>query len=654
MALQPHITQILDALEARGRLRRPLVWLVQIAIFVLSGLAAFLLRFDFAVPPREMAHLLLALPLWVTLKAAVFRNEKLDSGWWGFVSIFDVMHLGIVNVVASMLSAVPILLFDGTAFPRSVYVLDLLICFLATAGVRMVFRLLVEEVRSGVPDGSARRVVIYGAGSAGVMLLRETRAGAKHLYKVCGFVDDDPGKGHSSIQGVPVLGTGAQLPQLVRKAKADKILIAIPSATGAEMTAILKNCSEAAVPYKTIPTLTDVINGQGIASQIRNVAVEDLLGRNAVQLEEGRIRARLHNRVVLVTGAGGSIGSELCRQLARFSPDAIIGFDSSENALFHLDLEMRERFPEVRFHVEIGSIQNPRRFSEVLLKHGVALVYHAAAYKHVPLLEAHVVEAVENNVLATATVAGLAAQHGLEDFIMISTDKAVRPTSILGATKRVAELVVNSFDGQGTKFLSVRFGNVLGSNGSVIPLFKKQIAAGGPVTVTHPDMHRYFMTIPEAAQLVLQASAMGRGGEIFVLDMGQPMKILDLARNLIILSGLRPEEDIKIAFSGLRPGEKLYEELSSLDESTEPTSHEKIKIFRGPAVPRDRIAQQLRLLGSACAVRDVSRLILALKELVPEYNPSVHLLRQAIQPQPEASSLAALAAAVAAAPPRPH
>jgi FlaA1/EpsC-like NDP-sugar epimerase len=369
-----------------------------------------------------------------------------------------------------------------------------------------------------------------------------------------------------------------------------------------------------------------------------------------VNLDEQQISGKVRDRVVLVTGAGGSIGSELCRQLARFSPKAIVGYDNAENALFHLDLEMRESFTDIRFHPEIGSTQNAGRLSEVLSKHGVSLLYHAAAYKHVPLLEAHVVEAVENNVLATATVARLAAQHGLEDVVMISTDKAVRPASMLGATKRVAELVVNSYNGPSTKFVSVRFGNVLGSNGSVIPLFKKQIAAGGPVTVTHPDMHRYFMTIPEAAQLVLQASAMGRGGEIFVLDMGQPMKIVDLARNLIILSGLRPEEDIKIEFSGLRPGEKLYEELSSFDEATAPTGHEKIKIFRGPGIAREQMSQHLQLLAELCLKRDVSRLILALKDIVPDYNPSVHLLRQAIETHVAASSLAALASAVGSSP----
>ncbi len=644
--LQQYVAQILNNLAGRGRIRRPLVWLTQAGIFVFSGLLAFALRFDYTLPPRETAHLAMALAVWIVVKTAIFRREKLDSGWWSLVSIFEVMHLGLVNVAASVVSAGPIFLIAGASFPRSIYVLDLLICFLATAGIRITFRLLFESVGSGSRDASAKRVIIYGAGSAGVMLAREARVGAKNLYRVCGFVDDDPNKRHSSIQGLTVLGPGAQLPALVRKHNIEEVLIAMPSATGAAMTSVLSHCSDARVPYKTVPTLTEVLQGQSIAKNVRKVSVEDLLGRSPVHLDERQISESLRGRVVLVTGAGGSIGSELCRQLARFSPQAIVGYDNAENTLFHLDLEMRERFPDVPFYPQIGSIQNARRFSEVLTRHGVAIVYHAAAYKHVPLLEAHAVEAVENNVLGTATVARISAVHNLEAFVMISTDKAVKPTSMLGATKRLAELAVNSFAGQSTKFVSVRFGNVLGSNGSVIPLFQKQIAAGGPVTVTHPDMHRYFMTIPEAAQLVLQAAAMGSGGEIFVLDMGEPMKILDLARNLIILSGLRPDEDIQIAFSGLRPGEKLFEELSSSDEAMAPTAHEKIQIFRGLQVPREQIQRALRQFEELCARRDIGQIILALKGAIPDYNPSAQLLEQALEARAEGSSLAALATAV--------
>jgi FlaA1/EpsC-like NDP-sugar epimerase len=363
------------------------------------------------------------------------------------------------------------------------------------------------------------------------------------------------------------------------------------------------------------------------------VAVEDLLGRNPVRLDEMEISGKLKGRVILVTGAGGSIGSELCRQIARFSPQTIVGYEISENALFHLDLEMKERFPLVNFQPEIGSVQTPERLDEVFSQHQPSILYHAAAYKHVPMMETHIFEALQNNVFGTYETALVAAEHRLEDFVMISTDKAVHPTSVLGVTKRVAELAVNSLQNGGTRFVSVRFGNVLGSNGSVVPTFKKQIATGGPVTVTHPDMERYFMSIPEASQLVLQASTMGRGGETFVLDMGMPVKIVDLARNLILLSGLRPDEDIQIEFSGIRPGEKLYEELHTFRESTLPTRHEKIKIFVGPSLGFEEMREFLERLRHICAVRAVSELILQLKEIVPEYNPSSHVLRRALVEQ---------------------
>jgi FlaA1/EpsC-like NDP-sugar epimerase len=349
-----------------------------------------------------------------------------------------------------------------------------------------------------------------------------------------------------------------------------------------------------------------------------------------VRLEETQIRGTLQGKVVLVTGAAGSIGSELCRQIARFHPAGIVGFEIAESPLFEIDLEMRQAFPKVPFYPEIGSIQNRARLDEVLRRYAPSVVYHAAAYKHVPLMETHVFEAIENNVFGTYNVAVAAAEHGVEDFVMISSDKAVRPTNVMGATKRVAELLLLALQNGRTKYVAVRFGNVLGSNGSVIPIFKKQIAAGGPVTVTHPDMRRFFMTIPEACQLVLQAAAIGEGGQICVLDMGELVKIVDLARNLILLSGLRPEQDIKIQFTGMRPGEKLYEELSTMLEDTAPTAHEKIRIFMGNGMAEGDIEMWLLCLREACETRDVGRLVVALKEIVLDYNPSAHLLKRIV------------------------
>jgi FlaA1/EpsC-like NDP-sugar epimerase len=387
------------------------------------------------------------------------------------------------------------------------------------------------------------------------------------------------------------------------------------------------------VECKTVPGLGDVIEERGLAGQIRNVAVEDLLGRKAVRLEENQIRATLEGKVVMVTGAAGSIGSELCRQIARFRPAGILGFEIAESPLFEIDREMRQSFPQILFYPEIGSIQNRTRLDEVLHQYSPSVIYHAAAYKHVPMMEAHVFEAIENNVFGTYNVAMAAAEHGVEDFVMISSDKAVGPTNIMGATKRVAELLLLALQNGRTKYVAVRFGNVLGSNGSVIPIFKKQIAAGGPVTVTHPEMRRFFMTIPEACQLVLQAAVIGKGGQICVLDMGEPVKIVDLARNLILLSGLRPEEDIKIEFTGMRPGEKLYEELSTMLEDTVPTTHEKVRIYVGNGMPEGDMVTWLDCLHEICRTRDAGRLVVTLKEIVLDYSPSTHLLKRVIGTQ---------------------
>jgi len=427
------------------------------------------------------------------------------------------------------------------------------------------------------------------------------------------------------------------LAELVRRRRAEVVLIAIPSAGGSQMTRIMKLCHQAGVEYKTIPGLGEVIEGHGLARQMRDVAVEDLLGRTPVRLEEGAIREKLAGKVVLVTGAAGSIGSEICRQVARFGARAVVGFEIAESPLFELEREMRRAFPAVDFRAEIGSIQSAARLREVMGRCRPAVVYHAAAYKHVPMMEEHVFEAIENNVFGTYNVAVAAAGAGVEDFVLISSDKAVRPANVMGATKRLAEAVVESLQDGGTRFVSVRFGNVLGSAGSVVPIFKKQIAEGGPVTVTHPEMRRFFMTIPEAVQLVLQASAMGRGGEVFVLDMGEPVRIRDLAENLILLSGLKPGADIRIEYTGVRPGEKLYEELSTLLEDTLPTPHEKIRVHSGNGLMTGSLAACLQELRAACQERNLVRAVLAIKDALPEYNPSVELLRRIVPLQQAAA-----------------
>lgn len=613
---------------------RPIVWATQIVLFAISGVAAFLLRFDYRLPPAYLRHLEYALVIWIIVKLTVFHMAKLDRGLWRYVTESDLIRLIYGNLIASTVSCMLIRIIAPRGFPRSIYVLDLMISFLVTSGLRVVIRRTLQVASYArtniVLDKST---LIYGAGDAGITLLREIRNNPRLSYRVVGFLDDQPDKKGLRISGIPVIGGGDQVAHLVKKYSAKTILIAIPSASGAEMTRILRLCNTADVECKTVPGLAEVIEERGLAGQIREVAVEDLLGRTPVHLEENQIRSTLEGKVILITGAAGSIGSELCRQIARFHPAGLVGFDAAESPLFEIDYEMRHAFPHVSFYPEIGSIQNCARLDEVLRRYRPSVVYHAAAYKHVPLLEDHVFEAIENNIFGTYNVAMAAAEHGVEDFVMISSDKAVRPTNIMGATKRVAELVLLALQNGGTKFVAVRFGNVLGSNGSVIPLFKKQIAAGGPITVTHPEMRRFFMTIPEASQLVLQASAIGKGGQICVLDMGQPVKIADLARNLVLLSGLRPDEDIKIEFNGMRPGEKLYEELSTLLEDTVPTEHDKIRIFTGNGMPERDVLVWLDSLHEICEARDSGRLVVALKEIVLDYSPSTHLLKRVIKPQ---------------------
>jgi FlaA1/EpsC-like NDP-sugar epimerase len=616
-------------------MHRPIVWAVQLGVFALSGVLAFLLRFDFRIPPAYLMDLAYALPIWIAVKAIVFRVAGLDRGWWRYVSIADVLRIVIGNLAASALSCIAILFIAPPGFPRSLYPLDLMICFLGTSGVRMIVRMVAEATVHGQGTSAQKNTLIYGAGDAGIILLREIHRNPKLPYLVRGFLDDRPDKKGVHILGMPVLGGGDQVELLAAKHTIEVILIAIPSATGAEMTRILKLCHAAGVQCQTVPGLAEVIESSGLVTQIRDVAVEDLLGRNPVHLEAGQIRSALEGKVVLVTGAAGSIGSELCRQIAPFHPASIVGFDIAESPLFEIDREMRQAFPEIPFYPEIGSIQNRTRLNEILGQYRPLVVYHAAAYKHVPLMEAHIFEAIENNVFGTYNVAIAASEHGVESFVLISSDKAVRPTNIMGATKRVAELLLMALQNGRTKYVAVRFGNVLGSNGSVIPTFKKQIAAGGPVTVTHPEMRRFFMTIPEACQLVLQAAAIGKGGQICVLDMGEPVKIVDLARNLILLSGLRPDVDIKIEFTGIRPGEKLYEELATMLEDTVPTAHEKIRIYADNGVPKDDMARRVASLQEICRRRDLGRMVVALKEIVPDYSPSAHLLRRMVEARTE-------------------
>jgi len=607
------------------------VWLeacFQLIVFSCSMVAAFLLRFDFSVPPAFISVMWTAAGAFGAGKLIVFTAMGLHRRWWRYVSSHDLLRLVGANIGGSVCGALLLSVTGAEGMPRSVYALDWFVCLFFTTLIRLSARMMADVLAMRANGRDGKFALIYGAGDAGVMLAKEMRQNNTLPYSLLGFIDDDPKKQGARIQGVRVYDSGEGLTRLMRERTVEIIFIAVPSASSTQMRGILDRCSRLQVNYKIVPALAEMIAERGLLGQIRDVAVEDLLGRQPARLDVASIREKIGGKVVLVTGAAGSIGSELCRQIARFEPSFLVGYEIGETPLFFLDREMGASGTPTRFVPEIGCVQDRQRLAEVFSKHKPEMVFHAAAYKHVPMMEGHIFEAVKNNIFGTYAVASCAREHGVREFVMVSTDKAVRPTNIMGVTKRVAELLVRSLQDGGTNFVSVRFGNVLGSNGSVIPIFKEQIAAGGPVTVTHPEMTRYFMTIPEAAQLVLQAATIGQGGEIFVLDMGDPVRIVELARNLIVLSGLRPGEDIAIEYSGLRPGEKLFEELHLSDEEFLPTKHEKIKAFAGKSLEQAEATILLETLGEICVTRDVGKLILTLKRVVPDYNPSPEVLER--------------------------
>ena len=601
--------------------RRVIAEIMQAAIAAVSLVVSFLLRFEFAIEPAYGRILLYSLPLLVAVKVLVFRSFGLRDVAWRYIGFPDLVRIGAANLGASGAALVVLRAVIGPSFPRSLHALDLFVCLTLMAAACAAVKWLFERRRVGEAK-SVRRALIYGAGKTGVTTLAEIRAHPAIGSEVIGFLDDDSSKRSMRIHGVQVLGGLAELPAVVRKHRVEEILLALPTASGDQLTRILEQCQAARVSVKRVPALLERIGPRVLVKQIREVRLEDLLGRPPARWEESDLQGHLSGRTVLVTGAGGSIGSELCRQIARRRPQMLIGFDQAETALYQIEQELGEWFPALEFRPAIGSIQNRRRLEELFQEHRPQSVYHAAAYKHVPLMESHLFEAVENNVLGTRNLARAASRHGAEEFVLVSSDKAVRPVGVMGVTKRVAEMICQAEGSGPTRFLAVRFGNVLGSNGSVIPNFRRQIEAGGPVTVTHPDMRRYFMTIPEAAALVLQSAAMGAGGEIFVLEMGEPVRILDLARKMVLLSGLRPDIDIPIVFSGTRPGEKLYEEVKALEENTFTTPHAQIRIFSGPAPEPGVMPRALEKLEQATEQRDAAQVVSCLERLVPGYEAS--------------------------------
>ncbi len=501
---------------------------------------------------------------------------------------------------------------------EGVIMIDLFGTILILAVFRIGIRLYHEEYYA---DNTARlkRLLIVGAGNAGEALLREVTR-LKSGFKVVGFIDDNPSKQGAGIHGISVLGTVEDLPRICQKHSVDEIAIAIPSATRPQLRRVIQVCEGTKLRFRTVPSITDIASGKLSVSQIRDVEINDLLGRDVVQLDLDQIGRFLRDKVILVTGAGGSIGSEMCRQVCHFQPRCLLLLEQAENPLFFIEGELRKSFPQVTLKPVIADITDRIRIEQVFETDHPGVVIHAAAHKHVPLMEHNPGEALKNNILGTMTIANAADRFGAGHFVMISTDKAVNPTSIMGSTKRIAEMYIQDLNTTSkTHFITVRFGNVLGSNGSVVPIFKKQIEEGGPVTVTHPEMKRYFMTIPEASQLVLEAATMGQGGEIFVLDMGEPVKIVHLARELITLSGFRPDEDIEIRFTGLRPGEKLFEELSIQGEDMAPTRHPKIAVWKNIPTDRQSLREKIAQLIEIAQTQDRKLIVGRIKSLVPEF-----------------------------------
>lgn len=579
---------------------------------------AYQLRFNFDLPANFGAELWQTLPFIVAWQGIVFFAFGLYRGVWRYASIGDMRRIVLAVVAATIgLAFLLWMLKLPLIVPRSVLVLDPLLLVLLMGGSRLLYRMWKENLLYGDLAPRGEPVLVLGAGDAAVALSKELARSAR--WHVAGFLDDDSGKTGRALNGIPVLGKLDELPEWAQKYSAARAIIAMPSASHRDRQRAISLCEKAKIKALTVPAYDDLLTGKVSVSQLREVELDDLLGRDPVSLDTEALQSLLHGKIVLITGAGGSIGSELCRQVARFAPARLVLYEIGEFALYQIEQSLTRDFPDLEIVYLAGDVKDAARLDEVFNTHRPHVVFHAAAYKHVPLMErGNAWQAVRNNVLGTWQVAQCAQQHGVEKFVLISTDKAVNPTNVMGTTKRMAEIVCQGLQqAEGTRFVIVRFGNVLGSNGSVIPKFRQQIASGGPVTVTHPEINRYFMSIPEAAQLVLQAASMGQGSEIYVLDMGEPVKIVDLARTMIRLSGLG-EDDIRIEFTGLRPGEKLYEEVLADAETSLPTPHPKLRIAQVRAVRREEVLAMLEWVMQEKPLPD-EKVRGTLCRFVPEY-----------------------------------
>lgn len=602
--------------------RRAAIALHDIGMVVIAWGLAFSTRYNFSIPETAWQDLLRTLPVVIVAQGLILWQIGVYRSLWRFVSITDlwnILRASIVGVLSITLILFVFYRMEGV--PRTVSLFYLVYLVLLLGGPRLIFRLWNEQRNTRFSMEDSRHVLILGAGQAGEMLCRDMRRGKE--YVPVGFLDDQKRLRGSKMHGIPVLGGIDRLPKMVSKYGVDVVIIAIPSASNAEMRRIVEICEQVEIPFRTVPRFQDLVSGRASLSDLREVALDDLLSRDPVSLDWKAISGGVVGKVVLVSGGGGSIGSELCRQIGRLGPGALIVYENNEYNLYRIERELRLEYPDLTLHACLGDVRDRAAVVRAFQTYRPDMVFHAAAYKHVPMLEQRAREAVRNNVLGTKLIADVADRFGCEIFVMISTDKAVNPANVMGTTKRIAEIYCQALNKRSsTRFITTRFGNVLGSAGSVVPLFQKQINSGGPVTVTHPQITRYFMTIPEASQLIMQAAMIGEGGEIFVLDMGEPVKISYLAEQMIRLSGKVPGQEIKIAYTGLRPGEKLYEELFYEQEDHLHTSHDKILLARSYECDWEALCQDIRALEEACEFYDETRLHGLLEKLVPRQSQS--------------------------------
>ncbi|TYQ15980.1 UNVERIFIED_CONTAM: FlaA1/EpsC-like NDP-sugar epimerase [Acetivibrio alkalicellulosi] len=605
--------------------RKSILLLIDIILINVASLGAIFIRTEFSIPARYFLSFQKSYIITTIAFLIIFRIFNLYKSIWRFASIEEMNNIIFASISGGGLLYIlyqHILYID---FPQSYYVLFPILIVFFVGGIRFSYRAFrrAKNVYFHGLLSERKKVLIVGGGEAGSMVIQELFDNLQLMKYPVAVVDDNPSKKMAKIHGVPILGTRNDIHEIVKLKKIDEIIIAIPSAGKMEIKEMVNICKETRCKLKTIPGVFELINGQVNVKKIRDVNIEDLLGRDPIKVNLTEICKYISSEVVLVTGGGGSIGSELCRQIATFNPKQLIILDIYENSAYEIQQELIRNHKDLNLEVIIASIRDRKRMECIFEKYRPGVVFHAAAHKHVPLMQANPAEAIKNNVFGTLNVAECADKYNTKRFVLISTDKAVNPTNIMGASKRTAEMIIQSLDKKSkTEFVAVRFGNVLGSNGSVIPHFKKQIVAGGPVTVTHPDIIRYFMTIPEAVQLVIQAGSMAKGGEIFILDMGEPVKIVDLARDLIKLSGFEPDKDIKIHYSGLRPGEKLFEELLLAEEGITETKHQKIFIGKPVKFDYNELNNKLNWLREILVEERAEEVDVIMRRIVPEYKDS--------------------------------